>query len=121
MRKSFLRDASAPLYLMMLGASSITDIEGRTGLGRGGSPPEVVTEPVLRFNDVCHNLFEWPSVGFAGVQVAEVGLGRGGVRPEGELCIGRDRVCARGLVHAPVVLHVPSRAGRRRPCTVTHV
>jgi hypothetical protein len=105
----------------MLRASSVTDIEGITRLGRGGSPPEVVTEPILRFNDVCHSLIEWPSVGFTGEQVAEAGLGRGGGRLEGELCIGRDRVCARGLVHAPVVLHVPSRAGRRRSCTVTHV
>jgi hypothetical protein len=38
---------------MTLGASSVTDIESRTRLGRGGSVPEVVTEPVLSFDDMC--------------------------------------------------------------------
>jgi hypothetical protein len=110
MGKSFLRDATAPMYLMTLGASSVTDIEGRTGLGRGASPPKVVTEPILRFDDVCRSLKEWPSARFVGEQVAEAGLGRGGVCPEGKLCIGRDRICARGLVCVPVILHVPSVA-----------
>jgi hypothetical protein len=53
--KSFLRDVTAPLYLMMLGASSIIDIEGRTGHRQGGGTPEVATEPVLRFDDMCHS------------------------------------------------------------------
>jgi hypothetical protein len=105
MGKSFLRDTSAPPYLMALGTFSITNIEGRIKLGRGGGPPKVATEPVLRFDDVCHSLKEWPSAGFAGEQVA--GLGRGGVGPEGEPCVRRDGVCARGLVCAPVVLYVP--------------
>jgi hypothetical protein len=54
MEKSFLRDALAPLYLMTLGASSITDIEARTGLGRGRSLLEVETEPISSFDDVRH-------------------------------------------------------------------
>jgi hypothetical protein len=47
-----------------------------------------------------------------GEQVAEAGLGQGGVYLEGELYVGRDGVCARGLARVPVVLHVPSRAGQ---------
>jgi hypothetical protein len=58
---------------MTLGASSVTDIEDRTGLGQGGSPPKVMTEP-------------FP--GFAREQVAEARLGRGEVCPEGEFCVG---------------------------------
>jgi hypothetical protein len=38
--------------------------------------------------------------------------------PEGELCVGRDGVCARGLVCSSVVLHVLSGARRRRACIV---
>jgi hypothetical protein len=45
MGKSFLQDTSASLYLMTLGASSVTDIEGRSELERDGGPPEVATEP----------------------------------------------------------------------------
>jgi hypothetical protein len=83
MVKNFLRGASASLYLMTLGASSVTYIEGRIGLERGGGPPEVATEPVPRFDDVCHSLKEWPFAGFTGEQVAEAEakLGRGGVCP----------------------------------------
>jgi hypothetical protein len=44
-------------------------------------------------------------MGFAGEQVAVAGL-------------GRDGVCARGLVHAHVVLHVPPGAGRWHACIV---
>jgi hypothetical protein len=76
---------------MTLGASSITDIEGRTGLRQGKIPLEVVTELALRFDDMCHSLKEWPSAGFVGKQVAETGLR---VCPEGELHVGRDGVCA---------------------------
>ena len=106
MGKSFLRGASAPLYLMTLGAYSITYVKGRTGLGRGRSPPQVVTgrtglgrgrsppqvvtEPVLRFDDVHHSLKELPSAGFAGEQVAEARLERGGVCFEDEVGLGRD-------------------------------
>jgi hypothetical protein len=99
---------------MTLGASSVIDIEGKIGLRRGGSPPEVATEPILRFDDVCHSLKEWSSAGFAGEQVAEAGLRRGRVCHEGELSFGRDGVCAQGLVCASVILHVPSGAVRRR-------
>jgi hypothetical protein len=73
MGKSFLRGVSAPLYLMTLGASSVTDIEGRTRLRQGRSPPEVMTEPFPRF---------------AREQVAESRLGRGEVCLKGEFCIG---------------------------------
>jgi hypothetical protein len=100
-----------------VGASSITDVEGRTGLGRGGSPLEVVTELVLRFDDMHHSLKEWPSAGFAGKLIAETGLG---VCPEGELRVGRDGVCAQGLVCASVVLHVPLGAVRWCASTVAH-
>jgi hypothetical protein len=79
-----------------------------------------VTEPVLRFDDVHHSLKELPSAGFAGEQVAEARLERGGVCLERELCVGRDGVCAQGLVRSPVVLHVLSGAGRRRVCIVAH-
>jgi hypothetical protein len=94
MGKSFLRDVSASLCLMTLVASSVTDIEGRTGLGRGGGLPEVATEPIPRFDYVRHSLKEWPFAGFTGEQVAEVGLERGRVFPKGELYVERDRVCA---------------------------
>jgi hypothetical protein len=57
MGKSFSGDASAPLYLMTLGMPSITDIDVRTGLGQGGCPTEVATEPV-RFDDKRHSLKE---------------------------------------------------------------
>jgi hypothetical protein len=85
MGKSLLRNASAPLYWMTLGASSVTDIEGRAVLGRGGSLLEVATEPVLRFNDVCHSLKEWPPTGFTRDQVAEAGLWRGGFLSQGRV------------------------------------
>jgi hypothetical protein len=75
-------------------------------------------EPILRFDDVRHILEEWPSAGFAGEQVAEAGLGRGGVCPEGEPYVRRDRIYARGLVRDLVILYVPSRSCRRRACTV---
>ena len=75
MRKSFLRDASAPLYLMMLRASSVTDIEGITRLGRGGSPPEVATEPILGFEDVRATIEGVASSGIHGEQVAKAKLG----------------------------------------------
>jgi hypothetical protein len=39
------------MYLMTRGASSVTDIEFRTGLGRDGTLPEVATELVPRFED----------------------------------------------------------------------
>jgi hypothetical protein len=74
MGESFLRDASAPLYLMALGISSVTDIEGRTELERGRGLLEVMIEPILRFEDVRHSLKKCPSVGFAGEQVAGAGL-----------------------------------------------
>lgn len=77
--KSFLRDASALLCPMTLGTSPVTDIEGRTELGRDEGPPEVTTEPVLRFDDTRHSSKEWPFAGFALGQVAEAGLGRGKV------------------------------------------
>jgi hypothetical protein len=79
---------------MMLGMSSIIDIESRAGLGSGGSPLEVTTEPDLRFNDVRHSLNEWLPAGYVEEQVAKAGLGRGGVCPEDELCIGWDKVRA---------------------------
>jgi hypothetical protein len=72
--KSFLRDVSTSLYLMTLGASPVTNIEGRIGLGRGGGPPEVEIEPVSIFDDMHHSLKEWPFTGFAGEQVAEAVL-----------------------------------------------
>jgi hypothetical protein len=97
----------------MLGAPSVTNIEGRTVLERGGSPPKVVTEPDSRFSDVHHSLKEWPPTGFTGEQVAEAGLGRDGVCSEGKLYVGRDGVHARGPIRAPVVLHVLSGAVRR--------
>jgi hypothetical protein len=54
--------------------SFVTDIEGRTGLGRDGGLPEVTTEPILRFDDARHSSKEWPFMGFAGEQVAEIEL-----------------------------------------------
>jgi hypothetical protein len=47
-----------------------------------------MTEPILRFDDVCHSLKEWPSIGFMGEQAAEGGLRQGGVYPKGEICVG---------------------------------
>jgi hypothetical protein len=82
MGKSFLRDASAPLYLMMLGRPL-------SQMSRA--------EPGSSEAEVYHSLKEWPSVGFTGEKVAEAGLERGGVCPKGKLCVGRDKVCARGL------------------------
>jgi hypothetical protein len=79
MGKSFLRDASSSLYPVKLGVSFVTDIEGRTGLGRDRGPPEVATEPVLRFDDARHSLKQCPFAGFVGEQVAKDELGRGGV------------------------------------------
>jgi hypothetical protein len=38
-----------------VGKSSVTDIEGRIELGRGGGSSEVTTEPVLRLDDACHS------------------------------------------------------------------
>jgi hypothetical protein len=63
-------------------------------------------------------LKEWPHAGFTREQVAEARLGRDRVCPEDESSIGRDGVCARGLVYAPIVLHAPLGDGRRRACTV---
>jgi hypothetical protein len=57
---------------------------------------------------------EWLPAGFAGEKVAEPGLIEAEVVPEGELSVGRDEVCARGLVCAHVVLRVPSESVRRR-------
>jgi hypothetical protein len=99
MGKSSSRDMSASLYLMTLGVSSVTDIEGRTRLGRDGSPPEITTEPILRFDDARYSSTEWPFMGFMGEQVDEAVL-------------GRDGVCAQGLVRSSVILHVPSGASR---------
>lgn len=79
MGKNFLREASALLCPMTLGTSSVTDIKGRTGLERDEGPPEVTTKPVLRIDDARYSSKEWPFAGFALGQVAEAGLGRGGV------------------------------------------
>jgi hypothetical protein len=114
MGKSFLGDTSTPLYLMTMGAPSITNIKGRTRLRQGENLPKVTTEPDLRFNDVCHYLKEWPPARFIGEQVAEARLEGGGVCLEGELCVGRDGVHARGPVRAPVIIHVSSGTVRRR-------
>jgi hypothetical protein len=38
-----------------VGAFPFPDIEVRAGLERGGSPPEVATELVLRFEDVRYS------------------------------------------------------------------
>lgn len=51
-------------------------------------------------------------------QVAEVGLGRDGVCSEGESCVEHGKVCARGLVCTPVVLHVQLGVDKRRAITV---
>jgi hypothetical protein len=70
MGKSLLRNVSAPLYFMTLGRSPSQISREESGSGRGGCPPEVGTEPILRFNEVrqIHK-------GFTGEQVAEAGLG----------------------------------------------
>jgi hypothetical protein len=74
MRKRFLRDVSASLYPMTSRVSFVTDIEGIIGLGRDEGPPEVATEPIMRFDDARHSSKEWPFMGFAGEQVAKIEL-----------------------------------------------
>jgi hypothetical protein len=100
-----------------VGCPPVADIEVRVGLGWGGSPPEVETEPVLRFEDVCHSEGV-ASCGIREERVAEAGLGRGRVYLEAEFYFGRDRVCARDLACTFVVLYVPSGVGRRCAGTV---
>jgi hypothetical protein len=90
-----------------VGRPPVADIEVRARLGRGGSPPKVVTEPVLIFEDVRTTVEGVVSCGIRGEQVAKAGLGRGGV-------------CARGLACAPVVLYIPPEVGRRRVGTVSY-
>jgi hypothetical protein len=95
----------------------VADIEVRAGLGRGGSPPEVTTEPVLD-SKTCATV---EGVAFCGIcreWVDETGLGRARVCPKVEFYFRRGGVCARGLACAPVVLYVPSKVGRRRAGTV---
>jgi hypothetical protein len=48
-------------------------------------------------------------MGFAGKKVAQAELGRVGVSPEVEFCVGRGRTCARGLVC--ILLYYASRQG----------
>lgn len=61
------------------------DIEAGAGLGRGGSPPEVMTESAPGFVDVCALVEGVASRGIHGEHVAEVGLERGGVCPKVEV------------------------------------
>jgi hypothetical protein len=110
-------DGCFGIYLMMLGASSITDIEGRIGLGRGGGPPKVVTESILRFDDIRHN---WRSA-FRGIYG---GAGsRGQAQARRSLSQGRALSRARQSLHPraglrPCLLHVLLGAGRRHACIV---
>jgi hypothetical protein len=63
-------------------------------LERGGSLPEVVTEPAPGSVDM-HAIVEGvASRGIRGEQVAEAGLGRGRVCSEAKFDFGRGRVCA---------------------------
>jgi hypothetical protein len=98
--------------------SFVTDIEVRVELGRGGSPLEVTTDPVLRFGVMCHSLKVWPPTGFTGEKVVEAELGRGGVCARGRVVLWADRVCARGLARTPVVLPITSGVGRWHACIV---
>jgi hypothetical protein len=89
-----------------VGRLSIADIEVRARLERGGSLPEVMTEPVLGFEDVCATVEGVASCGIHEEQVAEVGVGRGGVCPKTRFYFGRSGVCDRGLACTLVVLYV---------------
>jgi hypothetical protein len=65
-------------------------------LGRGGSPPEVVTELAPGFIDVRVTVEGVAYCGIRGEQVAEVGLGRGGVCPETKVGFERGRALPEG-------------------------
>lgn len=69
-------------------------------------------------SDITSLQLGWPPAGFAWEQVVEVGLGRDGVCSEGESCVEHGKVCARGLVCTPVVLHVQLGVDKRRAITV---
>jgi hypothetical protein len=64
------------------------DIEAGARLGRGGSPPKVMTESAPRFIDVHATVEGVASRGIRGEHVAKVGLKRGGVCPEAEVDFG---------------------------------
>jgi hypothetical protein len=82
-------------------------IKVRARLGRGGSPLEVVTEPVPGFKDVHATIEGVASYRIRGEQVAKVGF-----------YFEQGRVCARGLAYTIVVLYVPSGVSRRCEGTV---
>jgi hypothetical protein len=59
-------------------------MEVKAGLRRGKSSPK----PIPEFEDVCATVERVASCGIRGEQVAEVGLGRGGVCPRAKFYFG---------------------------------
>ena len=91
MGKSCLRGASAPLCLMKLGTSSVTDIEGQSELGRGGSLPEVMTEPSL----TCTTVHEVASCGIHGGEGSR-GRERRSLYPRTSSALGETKFAPEG-------------------------
>jgi hypothetical protein len=89
-------------------------MEVRARLRRDESLPEVVTEPVPGFEDVCTTVEGVVSCRIRTEQVAEARHGRGGACPEAEVDVGQGGVCAQMPAYTLIVSYVPSGVGRRR-------
>jgi hypothetical protein len=100
--------------MLVVGRLSVANVEVRARLGRDGSLPEVVTETIPGFEDVCTTVEGVVSCGVQKEQVAKAGHGRGRACPEAKVDFGRGGVCVRRHAYTLIVSYVPSGVGRRR-------